>query len=106
MNVVYGDTDGDNRDEAAIYVGCSDGFTQNGQLVAGYVVFIHAGDRLAVIGSITPRQNPPGVYPTALTQLEFAPGRIVVQEKWYRPADAHCCPAVAPPPSGPARETG
>ncbi|MGX9884489.1 hypothetical protein [Streptomyces sp. NPDC002276] len=90
--VLYGDLDGDGRDEAAVYVGCDDdGATQNAQLVAGYVVYGHAGKNLVVIGSITPRQKG-GTYSTALVGAEFAPGRIIVHEKWYRPNDPHCCP--------------
>ncbi|MFF4763735.1 hypothetical protein [Streptomyces sp. NPDC001292] len=90
--VLYGDTDGDNRDEAVVYVGCDDnGRTQNTQIAAGYVVYGHAGKNLVVIGSITPRQKG-GTYPTALAGAEFAPGRIIVHEKWYRANDPHCCP--------------
>jgi hypothetical protein len=89
--VLYGDTDGDHRDEAAVYVGCLDnGATQNGQIAAGYVIYTHAGGKLAAIGTITPRQT--GQYPTALARVEFAPGRIIAHEKWYRPGDPHCCP--------------
>ncbi|MFD8520653.1 hypothetical protein ACFV2D_11625 [Streptomyces capillispiralis] len=90
--VLYGGTDGDHRDEVAVYVGCDDnGATQNTQIAAGYVVYTHAGDDLAVLGSITPQQD--GEYLTALTGAEFAPGRITVHEKWYRTNDAHCCPS-------------
>ncbi|MFJ9590640.1 hypothetical protein [Streptomyces acidicola] len=90
--VLYGDTDSDNRDEAVVYVGCDDnGLTQNAQIAAGYVVYGHAGKSLVVIGSITPRQKH-GTYPTALAGAEFAPGRIIVHEKWYRTNDPHCCP--------------
>ncbi|WP_324785172.1 hypothetical protein [Streptomyces sp. H51] len=91
-NVYYGDTDGDNRDEAALYVGCDDGVTQNAQIAAGYVVYARVGKDLVVIGSITPRQKA-GPYPTLLARPEFAPGRIIAHEKWYRPNDAHCCPS-------------
>lgn len=93
LRVYYGDTDGDHRDEAAVYVGCDDnGFTQNTQIAAGYVVYGRAGKDLVVIGSITPRQKA-GPYPTALAWPEFAPGRIIVHEKWYRTNDPHCCPS-------------
>ncbi|MFD9501311.1 hypothetical protein [Streptomyces sp. NPDC060035] len=91
--VIYGDSNGDNRDEAAVYVGCDDdGLTQNSQIMAGYVIFGHAGKNLAVIGSITPQKEPLDNYATALVRAEFALGRIIVHEKWYRSSDAHCCP--------------
>lgn len=32
--VLYGDTEGDHRDEAGVYLGCGDGVTQNGQILA------------------------------------------------------------------------
>lgn len=92
-NVIYGDIDTDNRDEAAVYVGCGDDRGGNEQFTAAYLVFTHAGDGLAVLGSVTPQQNPPGPYPTALAELDFAPGRIVAHEKWWRTTDAHCCPS-------------
>ncbi|MFA3877723.1 hypothetical protein ABS735_29285 [Streptomyces sp. MMCC 100] len=88
----YGDTDGDRRDEAAVYVACRDTVTMNAQITSGYVVYARVGDDLAVLGSITPRRKD-GAYPTQLTSVEFAPGRIIVHEKWFRPNDAHCCPS-------------
>ncbi|MEV5726483.1 hypothetical protein AB0N50_11815 [Streptomyces pharetrae] len=91
-HITYGDTDGDHRDEAVVYIGCDDnGATQNTQLAAGYVVYAHVGEKLAAIGSITPQKA--GEYSTALAGAEFAPGRIIVHEKWWRPGDAHCCPS-------------
>ncbi|MFG2629456.1 hypothetical protein [Streptomyces sp. NPDC048473] len=89
--VLYGDTDGDHRDEAAVYLGCGDGVTQNGQILAAYAVYTHVGKNLAVIGTITPRRRS-AAYGTALVGLDFATGRIVAHEKWYRANDPHCCP--------------
>jgi hypothetical protein len=92
-SVFYGDTDGDNRDEAVVRVGCDDnGATQNEEIAAGYVVYAHAGKDLAVLGSITPRQKS-RQYHTALARAEVAPGRIIVHEKWWRPNDSHCFPS-------------
>jgi hypothetical protein len=92
-SVFYGDTDGVNRDEAVVRVGCDDnGATQNEEIAAGYVVYAHAGEDLVVLGSITPRQKS-RQYHTALARAEVAPGRIIVHEKWWRPNDSHCCPS-------------
>ncbi|MFC9677507.1 hypothetical protein [Streptomyces sp. NPDC056949] len=88
--VLYGDTDGDHRDEAAEYLGCVDGVTQNGQIAAAYAVYAHVGKNLAVIGTITPRKKS-AAYTTALVGLDFSPGRIVAHEKWYRSNDPQCC---------------
>ncbi|MEV7790570.1 hypothetical protein AB0O68_01095 [Streptomyces sp. NPDC087512] len=92
LRVQYGDTDEDGRDEAVLSVGCSDEVTMNDQIAMGFVVYTHAGNDLAVLGSITPRRKT-DQYTTLLTGAEFAPGRIIVHEKWYRPNDAHCCPS-------------
>lgn len=90
--VLYGDTDDDGRDEAAISVACRDEVTMNTQITDAYVVYTHVGNGLTVLGSITPRRKA-GPYPTMLVSAQFAPGRITVREKWYRPNDAHCCPS-------------
>ncbi|WP_069174080.1 hypothetical protein [Streptomyces griseus] len=88
----YGDSVGDTRDEAAIYLACDDGGrTQNQGIAVGYAVFGHAGGNLTVVGTITPQQVSSS-YGTALTDVEFARGRITVREKFYRTGDAHCCP--------------
>ncbi|MFF2506594.1 hypothetical protein ACFVTY_24930 [Streptomyces sp. NPDC058067] len=91
--VLYGDTDGDHRDEAAVYLGCDDnGATQNGQIAVAYAVYAHAGRNLALIGSITPGKKSTQ-YLTALVGLDFSSGRITAHEKWYRPNDSQCCPS-------------
>ncbi|MGW6142274.1 hypothetical protein ACWFRM_11250 [Streptomyces sp. NPDC055144] len=90
--VLYGDTDGDHRDEAAVYLGCDDnGATQNGQIAAAYAVYAHVGKNLGVIGTITPRKKS-AAYLTALVGADLSTGRIVAHEKWYRPNDPQCCP--------------
>lgn len=91
-HVLYGDTDGDGRDEAAVYVGCRDTVTMNAQITSAYVVYTHQGDNLAALGTITPRRKA-GPYPTMVVGADFEPGRIVVHEKWWRTNDPHCCPS-------------
>ncbi|MFJ8967428.1 MULTISPECIES: hypothetical protein [Streptomyces] len=92
-NIIYGDTDGDGRDEAVVFVGCDDnGATQNEGTAVAYAVYAHVGKNLAVLGSMTPRQKTV-MYHTRLVGAEFEPGRIIVHEKWYRANDAHCCPS-------------
>ncbi|WP_405658516.1 hypothetical protein OG379_01795 [Streptomyces sp. NBC_01166] len=67
--ILYGDTDGDHRDEAAAFVGCNDNAaTQNADIAHGYVVYAHAGN-LVVLGSITPQQKS-----TANQPSEGSPG--------------------------------
>ncbi|MFD8659178.1 hypothetical protein ACFV1V_11110 [Streptomyces globisporus] len=92
-NILYGDTDGDRRDEAVVFVGCDDnGATQNEGIAVAYAVYAHVGKNLVVLGSMTPRQKTTQ-YHTRLVGAEFEPGRIIVHEKWYRPNDGHCCPS-------------
>ncbi|WP_408993500.1 hypothetical protein [Streptomyces sp. 1268] len=92
-NIVYGDTDGDRRDEAVVFVGCDDnGATQNADIAVAYAVYAGVGKDLVVLGSMTPRQKSAHSH-TALARVEFAPGRIIVHEKWYRADDARCCPS-------------
>jgi hypothetical protein len=92
--VRYGDLDADGRDEAAINVGCDNrGGTASSQLAFGFVV-VRAGDgKLELVGEIsatTMRDDAPHV--PLLSDPRFEKGAITVDEHWYRPSDANCCP--------------
>jgi hypothetical protein len=92
-DVTYGNVSGDSRTEAAVPVECDNGGgTAAGQLVFGYIVFASDARQLKLLGTITPQQNPSGVHTTLLGNIELAPGRVNVQEMWYRPGDPDCCP--------------
>ncbi|WP_320777446.1 hypothetical protein [Streptomyces sp. CRN 30] len=89
----YGDIGGDRRPEAALGVECNNGGgTAAGQLAFGSVIYASDKGRLTVLRSITPQQQPPGQPPTLLAELRMERGRIEVEERWYRPRDATCCP--------------
>jgi hypothetical protein len=94
-STVYGDLDGDGVEEAAVSVSCNNGGgTASGQLAFGYAVVRKDGDALSAVGSITARQDPPDAgHVTLLGPAAITHNEIRVQELWYRPSDATCCPS-------------
>ncbi|MGW6418526.1 hypothetical protein [Streptomyces sp. NPDC055055] len=91
---VYGDLDGDGKDEAALTVSCNNGSdTGAGDLIEGSVVFTRLGGQLISIGTLTPQHNPPEAGNcTRIGKVELTPQRITVEEHWYRQTDSTCCP--------------
>jgi hypothetical protein len=91
---VFGDLDGDGRDEAALGVDCANGGgTAGGQLLFSDVIFKAVGNSLHVVGITTPRQ--PLLPETPHVPLEHVVaierGRVIVSEGWYGPHDGDCC---------------
>jgi hypothetical protein len=91
---VFGDLDGDGRDEAALDVDCTNGGgTAGGQLAFRQVVFKAVGHTLYVVGVLTPRQ--PLGPETSHVPLSFVRaverGKVIVSEAWYGPHDGDCC---------------
>ena len=92
----YGDLNGDGRDEAAVYVICSnDGGTADGQLAFADVIFGSVGKSLRVLGIITPKQpfslSTPHV--PLLGKPKIQRGKVIAYERWYGPHDGTCCPS-------------
>jgi hypothetical protein len=92
---VFGDLDGDGRDEAALNVVCANGGgTADGQLAFSGVIFKAVGKSLRVIGIVTPRQPP---FDPAATHVPLGhvaaitPGKVVFSEAWYGRHDWTCC---------------
>jgi hypothetical protein len=91
--VVYGDLDGDGRDEAALSVACSNGGGTADSVLSYAVVVFHATIRSSVpIGILRPRHRPPHQLPTLL-QVQVDPGRVVGREAFYGSNDGTCCPS-------------
>jgi hypothetical protein len=90
---VFGDLDGDGRDEAALDVDCANGGgTAGGQLAFAEVVFKAVGRSLRVVGILTPRQPlAPGAHVPLSRVVAIRRGRVVVSEAWYGPNDGDCC---------------
>ena len=91
---VFGDLDGDGRDEAALHVVCTNGGgTAGGQLAFSDVVFRAVGRSLRVVGILTPRQplDPERSHVPLLEVTAIERGRVLVSEAWYGPDDADCC---------------
>jgi hypothetical protein len=94
---VFGDLDGDGRDEAALGVVCANGGgTADGQLAFSEVVFQAFGRSLRVLGILTPRQSPFDPHATHVPLSHVAAikrGEVVVSEAWYGDYDGTCCPS-------------
>jgi hypothetical protein len=91
---VFGDLDGDGRDEAALSVSCANaGGTAAGQLLFSAVIFKAVGRSLRVVGIVTPRQ--PLVLGTTHVPVGYVAaikrGKVVFSEGWYGPYDGDCC---------------
>jgi hypothetical protein len=92
--VVYGDLDGDGRDEAALVVGCSNGGgTADGYLAYAQVIFTAEATSPKAIAVLTPQQKQhPNVLPTLL-QVTIRRHAVIAHEAWYGPRDGSCCPS-------------
>jgi hypothetical protein len=90
---VFGDLDGDGRDEAALDVDCANGGgTAGGQLAFSEVVFRASGTSLRIVGILTPRQPlEPGAHVPLSRVVAIERRKIVVSEAWYGPEDGDCC---------------
>jgi hypothetical protein len=89
--VVFGDLAGNGGDDAGLSVDCTNGGgTADGVLLYSWVIFSGAGDRLSVLGIVTPRVQPSGELPT-LIGIVIRPGKITAHEFFYGPADPTCC---------------
>ena len=90
---IFGDLDGDGRDEAVLSVECANGGgTADGQLGFSVVVFKAVGKSLRVIGIVRPRQPlTPEIGHVPLVAVRIKRGRLVAREVWYGPFDGTCC---------------
>jgi hypothetical protein len=91
---VFGDLDGDGRDEAALDIGCANaGGTAAGELGSAGVIFKAFRRSLRVVGIVTPRQpllpENPHVPLSSVKAIERR--KVVVSEGWYGPHDGDCC---------------
>ncbi len=92
-SVVYGDLDGDGKEEAAIGTWCDNkGGTAAGQLGQEWVIFTRRGE-VRSIGSVRPFQPRDDVHISYSTQLLIAPGRIISLDYFYGDHDSTCCPS-------------
>ncbi len=91
-NVIFGDLDGDHRDEAAVDVFCN---YQGGNGIPGqgYVILTGTSGTPTPLGIVTAQYQPPRTYLTAVETITIAPNKIVAREDYYRDGDSHCCPS-------------
>ncbi|MFC3897790.1 hypothetical protein ACFOWZ_40515 [Lentzea rhizosphaerae] len=95
--VAHGDVDGDGQDEAAVGLMCdTGGGTAASQLAFGYVVVRSVDGNLELVGEIsTTTMRDDAYHVPLLAEPKFEKGVITVEERWYRPSDANCCPSGA-----------
>ncbi|MDQ6948989.1 MAG: hypothetical protein M3256_22695 [Actinomycetota bacterium] len=96
--VVFGDLDGDGRDEAALNVVCEvlNSGTAAGQTSEASVVFTGAGGTLHVVGVVVPTQPKAavGAHVPLVEVVEITKGQVVANEAWYASQDADCCSSM------------
>jgi hypothetical protein len=81
--VVYGDLGGDAGRVAALNFDCTNGGgTADGELLNGYVVYSGEGDKLSVVGVVTPQTQHPPSDPVSAVQITITPGKITAHEFW------------------------
>lgn len=90
-STVFGDLDGDGRDEVATDVYCN---FQGGNGIAGqgYVVLTGSSGTLAPIGVVTVQYQPPQTLASAVDSVVISHDRIESGELWLHPDDPFCCP--------------
>jgi len=94
-DTVYGDLDGDGKEEAVVPIGCdNNGGTASGQLAFGAVAVQADEGELRSLGSITTKVNPDdALHVTLISGLRIRPGAVEVDESWYRPSDSTATPS-------------
>jgi hypothetical protein len=91
---VFGDLDGDGRDEAALQVICANGGgTAGGQLAFSAVIFKAVGKSLRVVGIVRPQQplDPATPHVPLSYVAAIRRNQVVVAEAWYGHRDGTCC---------------
>jgi len=78
---------------AAVPFTCdNNGGTASGQLLFSIALYTRANGGLHLLGLITPRQERNDNHVTLLEIGSFSTSGLTVQEAWYGPSDATCCP--------------
>jgi len=91
--VVYGDLNGDGRDDAALQIVCANlGGTAAGQLAFAVVVYSPGLRAPTVIGVLTAVLRSTGRHVPILVPDSIGHGKVTVTEYSYGPHDADCCP--------------
>ncbi|KAB1140049.1 hypothetical protein F7R91_37490 [Streptomyces luteolifulvus] len=92
--ITYGDVTGDGNDEAALPVLCANhDSTAAGQRAMGIMLFDGTHGRMELLGTLTSRQPRGGEPPNFLEIKQMSPGKITVEDRYYRQGDANCCPS-------------
>lgn len=90
--VVYGDLDGDGKDEAAVGVYCSNGGgTADAVLAYTRVIYTAPARAPTVLGVIRPRAR--SQRPALIQVTKIERGKVAVSETVYGSNDSTCCPS-------------
>lgn len=92
---VYGDLDGDGREDAVVPISCdNNGGTASGQLAFGAVAVRATDGQLVTMGTISTQVNPADAgHVTLISKLDVDDGAVEVEETWYRPSDTTASPS-------------
>jgi hypothetical protein len=94
VQVAYGDLLGDDGDEAAVEVYCSNGGgTAASNLEYALAVYTSRSGRLVSLGVLRAQRQDADQRSTLLSVATWAEGSVVVTEHYYRSADGTCCPS-------------
>jgi hypothetical protein len=78
---------------AAVQLVCdNNGGTAAGQLLFSIAVYTVRDEELRLLALITPRQQLPDNHVTVIEVGQLSPSGLSVDEAWYGPEDATCCP--------------
>jgi hypothetical protein len=91
-DVVYGDVDGDGRDEAVVHTVCA--FGANGAIDSIQVWDLDTGAAVAKASVGEPPASVTGPFPPAVKSVGVVDGKVEVTWTHYADGDPNCCPSL------------
>jgi hypothetical protein len=89
---VYGDVDGDGRDEAVVHTVCA--FGANGAIDSIQVWDLDTGEAVAKATVGEPPESLTGTFPPAVKDVAISDGTLEVTWTHYADDDPNCCPSL------------
>jgi hypothetical protein len=91
-DVVYGDVDGDGRDEAVVHTVCA--FGANGAIDSIEVWDLDTGVAVDTASVGEPPESLTGPFPPAVKDVAVVDGKLEVTWTHYADGDPNCCPSL------------
>jgi hypothetical protein len=91
-DVVYGDVDGDGRDEAVVHTVCA--FGANGAIDSIQVWDLDTGAAVAKASVGEPPESLTGPFPPAVKSVSVVDGTLEITWTHYADGDPNCCPSL------------